>query len=135
MFDNVSDAYLAAGKKMDNWTLTKFQGLRDTYKQYGKLSDGQIELLNSLPKYIAKSPFISQADNKLKEEVEFTKQSMKQFEVETTPDAEWVREFERKLLTSYVPMLEDLIKYFKLKQVQYPSIKIPNNLKPYFELP
>lgn len=79
--------------------------------------------------------FKSQAKSKMKEEIEFTKQAMTQFEVETTPDAEWVRDFERRLLTSYVPLLEDLVKYFKLKQQSTPSIKIPNNLKPYFELP
>ena len=79
--------------------------------------------------------FKSQAKSKMKEEIEFTKQSMKQFDVETTPDAEWIRDFERRLLTSYVPMLEDLVKYFKLKHQTTPSIKIPNKLKSYFENP
>jgi hypothetical protein len=56
MFDNVSDAYIAAGKQMDEWTLGKFVGLKETYDKYGTLFEKQINLLNSLTKYIPKSP-------------------------------------------------------------------------------
>jgi aldehyde:ferredoxin oxidoreductase len=71
-------------------------------------------------------------EEQVAEEIQITKQTMKRFEFDTTPEAVWIKEFEKKLNTSYIPMLEDLTKYFKLKQQLNPYIKIPNKLQSHF---
>ena len=129
MFDNVSDAYVAAGKKMDEWTSTKFSGLRDAYSKHGKLFDKQIDLLNSLTKYIPKSPDILSGKN---EQIRETAIIMEQLRKEKYANADvdaltFCRDFEHRVATTpFTPNKDELFYYYFQKRKLNNGFAVPN---------
>ena len=129
MFDNVSDAYVAAGKKMDEWTSTKFSGLRDAYSKHGKLFDKQIDLLNSLTKYIPKSPDINSGKN---EQIRETAIIMEQLRKEKYANADvdaltFCRDFEHRVATTpFTPNKDELFDYYFQKRKLNTGFTVPN---------
>jgi len=129
MFNNVSDAYVAAGKRMDEWTLDKFSGLQEAYSKHGKLFDKQIDLLNSLIKYIPKSPSISSGKN---EQIKETAVIMEQLVKEKYANADadvlaFCRDFENRVATTpFAPSKDELFAYYFQKRKLNNGFSVPN---------
>ena len=129
MFDNVSTAYVAAGKKMDDWTLSKFSGLRDAYSTHGRLFDKQIDLLNSLIKYIPKSPSITSGKNEqIRETAIIMEQLVKEKYANANIDVlDFCRDFEQRVATTpFTPDKDDLFNYYFQKRKLNVGFSVPN---------
>jgi hypothetical protein len=133
MFDAVSEAYTLAGKTMDKWTQDKFTNLRETYDRYGRLTDKQQELLQSLTKYIAKSPSNpakrnAEQDEQLKETALIMKQLREERYAGADMDAlNFCNEFEHKVgTTAFAPNKEDLFDYYFQKRKLNVGFSVPN---------
>jgi hypothetical protein len=129
MFDNVSDAYVTAGKKMDAWTLDKFSGLQEAYAKHGKLFDKQIDLLNSLTKYIPKSPSISSGKNEqIKETAVIMEQLVKEKYANADADVlSFCRDFENRVATTpFTPNKDELFDYYFQKRKLNTGFTVPN---------
>ena len=133
MFDAVSDAYTSAGKKMDKWTQDKFENLRETFERYGKLTPKQQELLNSLTKYIAKSPNSpakqnAEQDEQLKETALIMKQLREERYANADVDAlAFCSEFEHRVgTTAFAPSKDELFDYYFQKRKLNVGFSVPN---------
>jgi len=133
MFDAVSEAYTSAGKTMDKWTQDKFTNLKETYDRYGRLTEKQQELLQSLTKYIAKSPSNpakrnAEQDEQLKETALIMKQLREERYAGADMDAlAFCNEFEHKVgTTPFAPTKDDLFNYYIQKRKLNVGFSVPN---------
>jgi len=120
LFNEVLDTFSAMGIQMDPWTMEKYKGLSDALQRNGKLTESQRNLLSSLPlkakQYIANAPAkkprykkeepketISMA-NLLSPQERFGGNYKKEL-------ADWIYEFESKMLTSWIPSKDEIFQY------------------------